>query len=154
MDLEGLLGIPPWHDPVPTTGTRCEHAVEHEHMEVGLQVQCRAEALDEPDRAAQALPDAEASLRHSSLIGEECTQEAAQDLAREPRVPGTATPVRLGTRQHPLPNGYLGKNAVHEMDRPVVAPHCGEFPYGSQATGTGLSNGQYATSSPSLRLPA
>ncbi len=88
-------------------------------MEVGRQVQGRPEALDERDRAALSLADAEVHSRAAPLVREDGSQEAAQDLAREPRVPGAAEAKRIGQREHPLSDRDLGQHPVDEMGRGV-----------------------------------
>src|SRR5690606_32731134 len=63
-------------------------AVEDERMEVRRQVEGRTEALDERDRAALPLANPEKRSRATPLFREDGSQEAAQDFAREPRIPG------------------------------------------------------------------
>ena len=92
-------------------------AVEDKRMEVRRQVECRSEALDERDRAAQAVANPKIPLGTSPLIGEYRTQEATQHLARQPSVPGTAIPKWVGKREHPLSNRNLRKDAIDEVGR-------------------------------------
>jgi hypothetical protein len=41
-------------------------------------------------------------------------QEAAQHLVRAPRIPSTAIRKRIGEREHPLPDGHFGEDAMEE----------------------------------------
>lgn len=84
-------------------------------MEVGRQVQRGAEALDERDRAALSLADTEKCSRSTPLFREHRSQEAAQDLAREPRIPGAAVSQRIRQREHPLPDRDLGQHPIDEV---------------------------------------
>ncbi len=53
------------------------------------------------------------------LVCEDGSQEGAQDLAREPRIPGAAIAKRIGQREHPLPDRDLGQHPIDEMGRGV-----------------------------------
>ena len=91
-------------------------AVEHERMEVRCQVESRAEALDERDRAAGSALDPEVSLRAPTVVRKHRPEEATQHFGRELRVPGAAVSERIRKREHPLSDGDLGEDAIHEMD--------------------------------------
>jgi hypothetical protein len=100
-----------------TRRTRCPlvDAVENQRMEMWRQVESRTEALNERDRAAQTAADPEVSLRPSSLIRKQSTQETAQHVTRKSRVPSATVSERIGKREHPLPDRDLGQYAVDEM---------------------------------------
>ena len=57
-------------------------------------------------------------LRRAQL-GEKRPHEGAEHLARELRVVGAPVAERVRKREHPLPDRYLGQDAVHEMGRRV-----------------------------------
>ena len=76
-------------------------------MEVNVEVECRAETLDEGDcPGLGAGGDGE-----SGLLDEVCGDGAvhhAQDLAQDLRLGGEQEAQRVGEGQHPLPNRLLG----------------------------------------------
>lgn len=84
-------------------------------MEVRCQVEGRAKALDERDRAAGSALDPEISLRAPAIVSEYCTKEATQHFGREPCVPGAPIPKRIRKREHPLSDGDLGEDPIDEM---------------------------------------
>ena len=94
-------------------------AIEHERMEVGGQVQGGPEALDERDRAALTLADAEERSCATPLIRVDGAHEGAKDLTRESCVPGAAIAERIGQREDPLSDGNLGQDPVDEVGRSV-----------------------------------
>jgi hypothetical protein len=102
--------------PLPGPGV---DAVESERVEVEVEVQGGAEALDEGDGAALAARSAPVLPRAPAELGEECADEGAQHGAREPRVVGAAIAKRIGKREHPLADRHSGEDAVHEARRGV-----------------------------------
>jgi hypothetical protein len=89
--------------------------VEHERVEVGREIECRTEALDESDRAALSPPNPEQLPSAPTLIGKDRPQEATENLGGELRTPGTAIAERIRKREDPLPHRHFGKNVVDEM---------------------------------------
>jgi len=90
-------------------------AIESQNLEMDVQVERRAEALEERHGAAlfrtqvPALPNAPAQLR------EERSQERAQNVAREAGVGGAAVAQRVGEGEDPLADRYLGEHAIDEV---------------------------------------
>jgi len=106
-------------------------AIEHERMEMEVEIQGIAEALHERDGAAMRVAAASAQTRSSSQGGEDGAHEEAEHRARKRAVVGHAVAQREGQREHPLPHGDLGQHAVHEVSRGVghaAAPQAGQKP--------------------------
>ncbi len=96
--------------------------VEHERVEVGRQIECRAEALDEGDRSTRALPNAELLPSATTLIGEDRAQEGAENLGGKSRVPRTAIAERIGKSENPLTHRNFRQHPVDQMGRCVRHP--------------------------------
>ncbi len=90
-------------------------AVEHERVEVDVQIQRITEALHEGDGAALAACERHAGSRAPPQRGEDGAHEEAEHRARERAVVGQAVAQGKGQRQHPLPHGDLGQHAVDEV---------------------------------------
>jgi len=88
-------------------------------VEVQVQVQGGAEALDERDGAARAARSGPLQSSAPAKLGEERTDEGAQHAAREARVVGAAVAERVGKREHPLADRHGGEDAVREVRRGV-----------------------------------
>jgi len=88
-------------------------------MKVGRQIEGRPEALQESDRAALSLANAEEHSCSTPLLCEERSQEGAQYFARELRIPGAAIAERVRQREHPLSDRDLGQHPVDEVGRGV-----------------------------------
>jgi uncharacterized protein (DUF697 family) len=88
-------------------------------VEVEIQVHRGAEALEERDGAALVAALAELASHAPAGLGEQRTQERAQDLAGEAGVVGAAVAQRVGEGEHPLADRHLGEHAVDEMRRGV-----------------------------------
>jgi hypothetical protein len=56
------------------------------------------------------------------LIGEEGTQKSPQDLARQPRIPGTAIAQRIGKSENPLTHRNFAQDMVDERSGCVRHP--------------------------------
>ncbi len=65
------------------------------------------------------LVDPEEASRPDPMLRKDRTQEGAQDLARELRIPGAATAERIRKREDPLPDRYLGQDPIDEVRRGV-----------------------------------
>ena len=86
------------------------------------QVQRRSEALNESDRPIVSALNPMKPARSSALIGEEGTQKSPQDLARQPRIPGTAIAQRIGKSENPLTHRNFGQDMVDERSGCVRHP--------------------------------
>ncbi len=95
---------------------RVEDAVERQRVEVDVQVQGVAEALDEGDRAraescrASPAPPGAAAHRPGDRA-----DEGAQHVGRQRGVVRQAVTQRHGQRQHPLAHGHPGQHAIDEV---------------------------------------
>src|SRR5439155_11054805 len=91
-----------------------EDPVEHERVEVDVQVQPTPEALDHGDgaslRALQAAPACAAAV-----VAEDRPDVHRQYRAAEPVVPGDEVPEAMGHCENPLPHGYARQHLVHEV---------------------------------------
>ena len=88
-------------------------------MEVQVQVQRRAEALEEGDRAALLRAHAPVPANAPPQLGEQRAQEGAEHFARELAIVGAAVAKRVRKREHPLPDRHRGEHAEDEMRRGV-----------------------------------
>jgi hypothetical protein len=84
-----------------------------------IQIESGTETLYGSHRTALGALYAVLDAGAATLIGEECTQEGAQHLSREPRVPGAAITQGVGQREDPLAQGHFRQYAVHEVGRGV-----------------------------------
>ncbi len=89
--------------------------VESQRVEVKVQIQRRAEALNEADGSALLGKRAPVSPNAPPQLREERPQERAKHLARELRVVRTAIAKRVGENEHPLADRHRGKDAIHEV---------------------------------------
>ena len=94
---------------------RVVHAVEPQHVEVNIQVQRAAEALDQGHHAAlRRIP------RHAGLIGKptgDHTMHDAQHRADRLRLAGEQEAQRVRKTQHPLPHRPRAKHLLHQVPR-------------------------------------
>ena len=93
--------------------------IQRQGMEVDVQVQGRAEALNEGDGAALASGPVPPISRAPAELGELGAEEGAEHLAGEPRVVGASVAKRVGEREDPLADGHFGQDAVHQVCRGV-----------------------------------
>jgi hypothetical protein len=91
-------------------------------VEVGREVQRRAEALDEGDRTALPFADAEGLPRAPALIRENRAQEGAENLGGQSRVPGAAIAEQIRKRENPLTHRNFRQHPVDQMGRSVRHP--------------------------------
>ncbi len=101
-------------------------------MEVDVEVQGRAEALNEGDGAALATRRAPLAPCATAKRGEERTEKGAEDFAGEASVVGTAVAERVGQRENPLADGDFRENAVDEARSGVG--HSATSTRGAEAT--------------------
>jgi len=98
-----------------TLGGVLVHAVEPQHVEVDVEIQRAAEALDQGHHAAlRRIP------RHAGLIGKptgDHTMHDAQHRADGLRLAGEQEAQRVGETQHPLPHRPRAEHLVHQMPR-------------------------------------
>lgn len=94
-------------------------AVERQRVEVDVQIERRAEALDEADGAALLRANAPLPPRAPAQLREQGPDEGAQHLAREPRVVGAAVTEWVGQREHPLTDRHLRQHAIDEVSRRI-----------------------------------
>ena len=94
-------------------------SVEHQAVEVRVEVERRTEALDEGNRRTLPVADAVDLLRTAPLVAEHAAQEHTQHGARQFRVPGARQPERVRHREHPLADGHLGQNPLDQVSRRV-----------------------------------
>jgi hypothetical protein len=98
-----------------------EDGLGDEEVEVGRQLQRRAEALDEGHGAGEWAGHPEAPGR-PALEGEERLDEEAQHLGEELGLPGQTDAHRHGERERPLAVRRPGKDALDQVDGGVVRP--------------------------------
>jgi hypothetical protein len=91
-----------------------EDAVEHERVEVHVQVQRATEALNHHDGAAAAVLDASVA----GPITQDATHAANQDARNGPAeivIPRQTVPQSVREAQHPLPDRHIRKHAIDQM---------------------------------------
>jgi hypothetical protein len=94
-------------------GQVAEYPVEDEGMEVDVEVEPAAEALDDGERASVAIRDAVlAGL--AAIEVQERPDKDTEDGAAEAVVPGEQIAQPVGQAEDPLPHGDAGQHAVHE----------------------------------------
>ncbi len=94
-------------------------AVQREGVKVDVQVECRAEALDEGDGATLLRPNTPLPSRTPAKLREQRSDEGPEHGARESCVVGTPVPERAGKGEHPLPDRHFWEYAVHQVRRRV-----------------------------------
>ncbi len=98
-----------------TLGGVLVHAVEPQHVEVDVEIQRAAEALDQGHHAAlRRIP------RHAGLIGKptgDHTMHDAQHRADRLRLAGEQEAQRVRKTQHPLPHRPRAKHLLHQVPR-------------------------------------
>ncbi len=90
-------------------------AVEHERVEVHVEVQRVAEALDEGHGASPGPPDRAVLPGTAAVGGEHSTDELPQHHRCEGGIVGEAVAQGVGECQDPLADGHLGEHAVDEV---------------------------------------
>jgi hypothetical protein len=90
-------------------------AIESQGVEVDVQVESGAEALEEGHCAALFGAEAPVPPNAPAQLGEERSQERAKDLARETGVVGAAVAQWVGEGEDPLPDRHLWENAIDEV---------------------------------------
>jgi len=90
-----------------------EHAVEGEGVEVDVEVQPAAEALDDGEGARVAIDHA-VLPRLTTVEVQEGPDEDAEDRTAEAVVPGEEVAQTVREAQHPLADGDVGQHAIHE----------------------------------------
>jgi hypothetical protein len=88
-------------------------------VEVQVQVERRAEALNEGDGAALLGAHAPVSPNASPQLSEERAQEGAEHFARELAIVRAAVAKRVRKCEHPLADRHRGEHAVDEVRRGV-----------------------------------
>ncbi len=97
----------------PTLGLG-EDPIEHERMEMNIQIQRATEALD--DRDTPGLPIADPALaRLLALKAQERAHDDTQHGAAEGVIPGEEVAEAVGEAQDPLAYGHSGQHLVHQM---------------------------------------
>ena len=91
-----------------------EHPVESEGVEVDVQVEPAAEALDHGEGAGVAVTHA-ALARLAIVQVQEGSDEDPEDGAAEAVVPRQQVAQAVGEAQHPLADGNVGQHAIHEV---------------------------------------
>lgn len=121
-------------------GTLDVHAVEKQHMEVNIEVQRTAEALDQGDRAGLG------RLTEEARLPDQVRGDAAVDNAEYPthdlRPARKQEAQRVRNAQHPLAHRLLGKHLVHEQRRTFghsPGPQLGQKPRRLQLNATRCS---------------
>jgi hypothetical protein len=104
------------------SGSRAaEDAIEHDRVEMDVNVECRAESLDCRDRPALAVGNALAG-RGAPQPGEDAADEHAQHRAGQRGVKGELIAQGEGQRQHPLAHGHLGDDAIDQLGGQLAHP--------------------------------
>jgi hypothetical protein len=92
------------------------HAVEHQRVEVHVQVQRAAEALDHDDRAAAPAVDPHIA-RAIGQHAKHGADEQAGYLPAQVVIPRQLVPQPKRHAQDPLPNGHSGEDAIDQVCR-------------------------------------
>jgi len=127
-------------------------------MEVDVQLETAAEALDHRDGAGLAVRDAESS-RRARVEGEQCPGIHAQHRATQGVIPGQAVAQAIGQREHPLAHRHPRQQVVDEGGRVLrhpPPPQLEQKPRRLHEKGTSRSNahsGHRSRVKPSARIP-
>jgi hypothetical protein len=89
-------------------------AVDDEHVQVDVEVQRRAESLDEGDGSG-AGAGAHAQSGATGEEGGDCPVDDGKDLGEDRGARREQEPQRVGERHHPLADRLLGQDVVDEM---------------------------------------
>ena len=95
--------------------------IEHEAVEMNIQIDGPAKALDESYRAALNIPDA-AGARPATERGEYGPYENMENAPHQPRVMGQPIAQRHRERKNPLTDRHTWKNPVDKMSRGIRHP--------------------------------
>ena len=90
-------------------------AVQEEGVEVGVQVERRAEALDGGHRARATTADAEASGSEAGIEALDAADEEREDRCGQVSVVGEAAAEMPGQGEHPLADSDRGEHSVDEV---------------------------------------
>jgi hypothetical protein len=93
-----------------------EHTVQHERVQMNVQVQRPTEALDNHHGAAATIVDA-VTTRAAPEEPEHRTDGRAADRAAQVVIPRQQVPQPMRQAQDPLPHGHIGKDVIDQMRR-------------------------------------
>lgn len=93
-----------------------EHPVQRQRMEMDIQLEAAAEALDQRHGADLAIRDAECP-RGARVEGEQCSGIHGQHRAAQGVIPGQAVTQAIRQREHPLAHGHSRQQVVDEGGR-------------------------------------
>jgi hypothetical protein len=91
-----------------------EHAVEHQRVDVQVEVERPAESLDHGDSATATVRDA-AVARAGAQEAEHGTDEHGDDPATQVVIPRPLVPQAVRQAQDPLPHGHVGEHVVEQV---------------------------------------
>jgi hypothetical protein len=98
-----------------------KHTIGDEDVEVDVEIQRAAEALDSGDRPALD-PWQSACLRDPAEVAEDGSEHNGEDVLAEVIVPGEPEPERDGQGEHPLTNRDAGQDALAPPQRVLGHP--------------------------------
>jgi len=99
-------------------------AVQHQRVEVEVQVESPAESLSEDHRARTAAGSA-GCLGALAQPAEDCADEDAAHRTAQSGIEGQQEADAVGERQHPLAHADFGQHRVHEVRRRIRHPPAG-----------------------------
>ena len=100
----------------PTWPALAEDTVQHESMEMDVELEAAAEALDDRQRARLAGPDA-VGARSARMEREEGAGTHAQHGAAQGMIPGQTVAQAIGQREDPLTSRRLREHRLDECRR-------------------------------------
>jgi site-specific recombinase XerC len=98
-----------------------DHAVQHERVEVDVEIERATEPLDDDHGAAPPVDDALAA----GALAQEPEDRPHGDAGHGPTqcvVPGQQVPQPMRQTEDPLPDGHVGEDPIDEMRRPLRHP--------------------------------
>jgi hypothetical protein len=116
----GAVGRRRGNEP-PVVAVAREGAVEHERVEVNVEIEATPKALDRGDGAGLRIGDPGAP-RATSVEAAKRPRVHGEDLATELVVPCEQIPQAKRQAQHPLAHRHGGEDVVDEMRRPLGHP--------------------------------
>jgi hypothetical protein len=103
-------------EPQPAVPGAREHAVEDERVQVDVEIECPAEALHDDDGAAPRLPQP-TRLGPRPQVALYRAEQHAGHCGAQVVAPGQGVADARRQGEHPLSDGYLGPDVIHEVRR-------------------------------------
>jgi len=95
-----------------------EHAVQHERVQMDVQIQRATEALDDHHGAAAPVADAVAACAAPEEPDHRADGHAA-DRAAQVMIPRQQVPQPMRQAEHPLTDWHIGPDVIDQMRRPL-----------------------------------